>query len=330
MRRLIAIGILFGLASAMQTPATVAQASDAKQKPADISTAPAIALDPQLLEHVQLVGSWRTMTAEESEAYYSVLAHARDVDERQLRAAARQFQNQRRAAYPRLLKNPDIEFPAFVDLFENPKLYHGKPVTLKGHVRRFVVHEDIADENEQGIQTLYEAWLFTDDSQGHPVAIVCTSIPDGFPRNEELIDHVSATGYFFKRLVYEAQDDKHRLVPLILAHRLQWRPPKDNSFVGPAPSAVYLGAAAVFVVIILLLWRSARKDRAYRQSRVSRSPETAGPDFTALDPAGETTTLDSASVEGSDISVDNDGAAPVDPSTTADPQTDPAGNRPSS
>ncbi|GIT28342.1 MAG: hypothetical protein Ct9H300mP1_03880 [Planctomycetaceae bacterium] len=36
---------------------------------------------------------------------------------------------------------------------------------------------DAPRENPYGIQTLYEAWLFTSDSQQHPTVLVMTSVP---------------------------------------------------------------------------------------------------------------------------------------------------------
>jgi len=290
-KRLIPIGILFGLAAAMPAQTTMAQKPDVRKKPKDNSVIAVVTLDPVILEHVKLVGSWKHVEPEEYDAYYHLLAHVRRIDERQMKVAARELQKKRRAAYPQLQKNPDIEFPAFVDLFHNAKWYRGKPVTLKGHVRSFV--EQPAGKNEHGIETLYEAWLYTDDSQTHPAVVVCTSIPDDFPKNESLIDHVSATGYFFKQFLYEAQDGKWRLAPLILAHRLEWHPEDAATVLGPAPAAVYFCTAVAFVAILLLLWRSARKDRAYHQDRINH-------DETVL----------------------------VDPNTASDPQTDAAADRP--
>ena len=326
MKRLIPVPILFGLITVVASRPTSAQTTNA-EKPPKQTRGPAVALDPQILKNVVIKDKRRGLRVEESDAYYHVLAYARKVDLRQLKAAARELQKNRRSAYPQLKRNPDRDFPTFVDLIRNPELYHGKPVALKGHVRHFV--EQTAGNNEQDIKTLYEIWLYTDDSQTHPAIAVCTSIPETFPKGEDLIDHVRVTGYFFKLYLYDAQDGNLRFAPLILAHRLEWHPEEATTVLGPAPWAVYVGAVLVLGVIVLLLWRSARKDRAYHQSRLSRHSEATEPDFANLDAAGEKTTFDSAPTESIDVSPD-EGTTAVDPGTAIDPRTDEAVGRPSS
>jgi len=213
----------------------------------------------------------------ERDAYYYVLDHARKVDYRLQKQAARRFIQQRRreSEDPRWRNDEQKPFPIFVDLFQHaddPTVYHGQLVPLEGHVR--LLRQIPAGENSYGIQTLYEAWLYTEGSQNHPACIVCTSIPpkmlEAFEQSpSRILDHVSTTGYFFKMMGYAAQDT-NRYAPLILAERLEWQPPVPQT---PWIPRQYLAVAAVVVVFLLvgIVYRITRTDQRLRRKRLKDS-----------------------------------------------------------
>ena len=158
----------------------------------------------------------------ENEAYYAILAEARKHDANKMRDEANDFYQQRVQA-ELAKKNPKPS--PFVDVFRNRELYHGKLVTLTGRVRRLVSYA--AGDNEHGIKTLYDVWLYTDNSQTHPSVFVCTDLPEGLKSQmgaSVLIDNVTVTGYFFKMLGYHSQDGP-RAAPMFLAVSPQWAPP---------------------------------------------------------------------------------------------------------
>ncbi len=208
------------------------------------------------------------LSFDESPAYYGILAHARSVPLPALEAAARELRRRRWQSSPRFRDRPEAEFPLFVDLIEHPEAYRGQPVTVSGHTIRLVTYP--AGPNDEGIDTLYEAWLVTDDSQQHPTTVICTEIPQGMPIGEELIDGVSVTGYFFKLRTYPSRDRKIRFAPLILAHTMTWHPPPDAA-VGWVLSPWQLcgGVAAVIIMISVLLFLSARRRRRLHEERIS-------------------------------------------------------------
>jgi hypothetical protein len=214
----------------------------------------------------------RTMGIAEDEAdlYYRLLHRSVRADYHQQQAAARDYREQRRAIIPRYRDNPNLEFQTFVDLFKNPEDYQGRLVTLRGHVQHIVSYP--ASENHFGIETLYEAWLYTSDSQQNPAVIVCTSLPEGLQPGSQLVDHVSVTGYFFKMYGYRARDTT-RMAPMILASRLEWRPPPPAQ-PGVPPPLLYSVVVLVAAVSILLLWRMNRRDRRFREQRFN-PPEKA-------------------------------------------------------
>jgi hypothetical protein len=186
-------------------------------------------------------------------------------------ACAERFLLERRQELPELQEHPDREFPIFVDLFKNPDRYHGKPVTLQGHVRKLSAMP--AGENEFDFETLYEAWLFTNDSQSNPAVVVSASIPQGMPLGDDLVEQVSVTGYFFKMYAYPARDTT-RVAPLLLAQRLRWHPLESTGDRTQAPTFLYIIVAVFLAGLVLFVWRTGRHDRKLREFRGEHQPES--------------------------------------------------------
>ena len=184
----------------------------------------------------------------------------------ELKSAANQFQAERLAAIRRdpnfrfYFRKPDADFPTFADLHRNPEAYHGRLVTLRGHLRRLI--SSPAGENPHGLQQLHEAWLYVDGAQQNPVVVVCTELPPGIPTGSDiLVDFVSATGYFFKRYGYEDRSGQPRFAPLILAQRLEWAPrPARSGFASKGMMfGLTLGAVVAVGVGVWLVLRSRRE-----------------------------------------------------------------------
>lgn len=131
----------------------------------------------------------------------------------------RQYQH-RKKRYERF-KNSPKDFPVYVDLFQNHDEWHGRNVTLTGHVRHAVTYD--ADPTMYDGRPLHELWLFTEDSQETPAVIVTPELPADFPIGADVVNQVTVTGCVFKRYVYTGQTER-RIAPLILAGRIQWSP----------------------------------------------------------------------------------------------------------
>ncbi len=175
------------------------------------------------LKEVPLKIRRRGILPEEAETYYQVLGYARDVDTKLIKQAAERF------LYSRWKESKSQgrafeEFPVYVDIYRHPELYQGRPVIMSGHVQRTVKSK--AAENNFGIDTICEAWLYTDDSQSNPTVVVSTSFPDRFPIGEQVIDHVTVTGYIYRMYTYDARDAR-RFAPLLIAHEIKWTPVSD-------------------------------------------------------------------------------------------------------
>jgi len=218
------------------------------------------------------------LSFEDSAAYYGILDHARDVSAESLRAAADELRRQHWESSERYRDRPEAEFPTFVGLIEEPASYRGQPVTLSGHLIRLV--KSSAGPNDFGINTLYEGWLVTENSQQHPATIICTEIPPGMPIGEELIDGVSVTGYFFKLQTYPSRDKKIRFAPLILAHSMSWNPPVEGAAGWSlSPFVLSLGVVLCTIATLIYFWLSARRHRRQRDVRYRESVPDDPPDF---------------------------------------------------
>ena len=201
---------------------------------------------------------------------------------------------QRIAKHKQHVENP-ASFETFVDLFQFPEAWQGKLLSMNGHVQHVVSYP--ADETLFGHRELHELWLFTDDSQHIPTVVVTPNLPDGFPKDAEIVDRVSVTGCFFKQYVYNSQKDK-RIAPLLLAGSVKWHPTESQiqSLVASGdldpesplaqnvsgsesssisrPATLLVGALAVLSMMILVgRSQRERRDRRRLLDRVNENPE---------------------------------------------------------
>ncbi len=161
---------------------------------------------------------------EENEIYYRVLGYASSANPDEVKAAATEFLKQRwkQSRYSHL---PFDQFPVYVDMYLNPDAYQGRPVIMSGHLQRTVISD--SGKNEQGVDQLCEAWLYTDDSQSNPTVVLSTRFPEGLPIGEQAIDHVTVTGYIYRMYTYEARDTG-RFAPVLMANHIHLTPRQAN------------------------------------------------------------------------------------------------------
>src|SRR5690606_18779415 len=73
--------------------------------------------------------------AEEREAFHRLLEQANSAESAELRAAADQFAEKRRADYAAAPGADASTFSVFFDLLRNPDRYRGQPVAMSGRLR---------------------------------------------------------------------------------------------------------------------------------------------------------------------------------------------------
>jgi hypothetical protein len=233
---------------------------------------------PQQMPELSHVSDRTEVSFEESGAYYWLLDLARRIPDSQIRQQAGELVRQRWEQSPRFRAYPLEEFPLFYDLTQEPEVYRGRTVFMRGHLVRLVKYA--AGPNDFGIETLYEGWLVTPDSETHPTTVVFTELPEGMPLGEGLIDGVSVAGYFLKLHTYSARDRKTRFAPLVLAETLQWAPPPAVADDGLLQIAIAVSAVLLFAGLLgVVWWLWARQNRRVRRDRFRESVPSTPPDF---------------------------------------------------
>lgn len=258
---------------------------------------PAVAIPHDILTPIiHSKSGIRTMgiRAEDRDSYYAILQKARQVKLATLKKAASEFRRKRQqVAFNGKYKDlPAYEFPDFVDLYDEPELYHGKLVTLTGHLRKLSSFKP--DDNPYGIkEDLWEAWLYDPHGQNHPAVVISTS-RDLLGESTEaqlkssgefVTDHVSITGYFFKEYGYEGQD-AIRFAPMLIAQRIEYHPPPEslNPFDLSLNAKLQLLIAAMAVLMVgrfsWKIWKSSQTDDDKREAVLEiASNEDAEPTF---------------------------------------------------
>lgn len=199
---------------------------------------------------------------EERPAVNRLLLALRTADEPQLKAEA---------AENLLLKKNSREdkrrpFSQFADLLKDPAGSTGLPLTVHGHVRRLEQIDTLAHEGRD--LPVYEAWIFTEDSQGNPWVLLSTEIPSDLKLGTDLNELVEATGYFIKLSTYQAQDAR-RVTPLIVVSGL-------HRLIIPSSSTtsdlwLYGGVAFTLLIGCLIAWSNSRAQ--LKRRRLKRTLE---------------------------------------------------------
>lgn len=173
-------------------------------------------IHPRLMETVK--DNTMGIRFEEREAYLRVLRLAQVEPLRRQEQFATELQERRRETADNYRHRRIEDFPQFVDLFTHPDVYKGRPVTLRGTMRKLTKFD--IGKNSLDLDQVYEGWLYTPDSQGNPTVVVFTSKDERLPVSGDIQEEVRFTGYFFKMYGYDAHDTT-RKAPLLIAGEVQ-------------------------------------------------------------------------------------------------------------
>lgn len=194
---------------------------------------------------------------EEREGYFRILELARRTQLAKQEDFALNFAEARQLSNPRYAKRKPSDFPVFIDMFQNPEAYRGRPVSIHGVMRRLTKIDP--GKNNQGIVEAYEGWVFTDDSQGNPAVVVFLDKPEGLKVGGDIAEEVRLTGYFFKMYGYQSQENV-RKAPLILAGAVEWRKSPEPWRAQPLGVEVYLGITMISLLLGFVWWQGNRRE----------------------------------------------------------------------
>jgi hypothetical protein len=162
----------------------------------------------------------------------------------------------------------------FLELFQQPRAFRGKLVTIRGSARQATYVE--AADNPQGIDGYYRIIIRPESGPPEPVFLYTLELPTDFPTGEGIRAEIAATGIFFKRMVYPTKDNADlRRAPVVMARTLTWRQPvatedsRSGAFVG---GLVAIVALSVIGLIVVTYWAS-----RVRLSTAQRRPSALPP-----------------------------------------------------
>ncbi|MDR2116151.1 MAG: hypothetical protein LBP87_07205 [Planctomycetaceae bacterium] len=104
----------------------------------------------------------------------------------------------------------------------------------------------------------YESWILVRDKKDIPISVCSLTIPEKISVGDGLNEHVSVTGFFYKRRLFLSSDNEELTTPTILAKTLHWTPLATEK---PKPvSTMKLIRNNTFILLgfLLFLWFSFR------------------------------------------------------------------------
>lgn len=128
------------------------------------------------------------------------------------------------------LKESGLERSPVVDIFNNPEKMQGELLILYGNAKQI---SRIMVENEEirkrfGISWYYEIALYTGDSEGNPIFVCVTHLPEGMPIGSEnnYNEEITVAGFFYKNWAYRIAPEgrfKYPLSDMDLESHSQWK-----------------------------------------------------------------------------------------------------------
>ena len=174
----------------------------------------------------------------------------------------------------------------YTHLLGYPEKYRGEVVRVEGRLLRINHYPPPDEVLREGVNTLYEAYIFNEVFGASPYCVVFTNWPDDLPRSYlgqakiKDIVRVGTSGYFVKTYKYKASDGRNteRESPLVVTHSLSYEKPPES--IGDRRDWVHtwlyafigsLGALVMGVLGVTYWYR--RNDTATRRRLRARAPE---------------------------------------------------------
>jgi hypothetical protein len=154
-------------------------------------------------------------------------------------------------AQPALLDKHARRGVTYAEIWNEPEKFRGELIHLKGYLRGLEPWQATASEqfNPARLQTLYDGYLFTNDSHPNPYVIVLPRVADGMPTGRNITENVTFAGYFLKLWRYKSADGTERAAPLLMGQMITWTPaPQQDRF---AHMSSYLAGAFLILVVSL-------------------------------------------------------------------------------
>ncbi len=125
------------------------------------------------------------------------------------------------------------------NLLRDPKRYRGKVVRVRGRLKHLWVEEAPDSLKNQGIENIYDGWIFTDDQDTRLVAVTFSELPGGIKTGNKINYRVEFDGYFLKKQAQTSRD--LRVMPWLVGQGIRrYAGPLPKSNEKEAPSVKHL------------------------------------------------------------------------------------------
>jgi hypothetical protein len=165
----------------------------------------------------------------------------------------------------------------YAQLVNQPKVYRGLPVQVRGRVLRESVKR--APENSLGIDDYHQLVLSPVGGGDWPVMVYVRELPEGFPRGDGLKVDLPVVGLFFKNWSYPYEGGMG-LAPVIVADAIDWRAPSAPAVSPASPlstKGIWMAGAAALMAAIGFT------SLVMQRTRRPAAEVTETPDFTRLE-----------------------------------------------
>jgi hypothetical protein len=145
---------------------------------------------------------------------------------------------------------PVLAEVSFGELMGMPRSFRGRPVRIRGTLRRLEQLDPPAAAAEVG--PYWQGWLEPEDGPAAPVIVHLLSLPTGMATGLNIRERVVVEGYFLKTAAYRAADGV-RVAPLIVAAEPGRPRPAATSNAGSWNRSLGLVAAGTMLAVVSAL-----------------------------------------------------------------------------
>ncbi|MBY0523387.1 MAG: hypothetical protein K2R98_08305 [Gemmataceae bacterium] len=167
----------------------------------------------------------------------------------------------------------------YAHLWDDPKKYRGEPIHIEGRLKKLTRMDAPKILWNDGIRTLYEAWVFPEEYGANPFCVIFSELPKGVQTGEKIEYPVTFDAYFFKRYRYATVNRETRDAPLFIGRTFAIqgvkpaKPEAPGVFDGMLVPTVMAFVAGLVVLFFGLTWWFRRGDRVV-QSRIREARGT--------------------------------------------------------
>jgi hypothetical protein len=171
-------------------------------------------------------------------------------------------------------------------LKEEPAKYRGELIHVEGQLKRVRRFDAPALAAKEGVQSIYECWIFPDGSYDNPYCVITSELHAGIYPAESMSQRAALDGYLFKLYRYKTAKG-WRDSPLLIGKTIGLTQPAESDYAGETGTANDMLLPAFLVVIVAtavlaigLTWWYRRGDRrAHKTMQTVRSNAFPADDF---------------------------------------------------